>query len=219
MTPMTSYWNQLVTICKKFSLKPSQNGHTNKKRRVAKALSLSILILMSVVIPFAVMSSASSASSTSGTSSTSNATSATTATSSLDYQLWVQPYLAKLEKIRAVLMTPYTVGNQHYGYDSTFGLIRGGNIEASPALGIGSGYQDVIVGIDNNLEGSYSLDYFNSAASPLVGQTGFSPVNTNVYGNVRALLSENWVGVGACTSPFNQYTYPSSFSLLERTEA
>ena len=46
-----------------------------------------------------------------------------------DYQLWVQPYLPQLEKIREVLMTPYTLGTQHYGYDSTFGLIRGGNTQ------------------------------------------------------------------------------------------
>ncbi len=86
-------------------------------------------------------------------------------------------------------------------------------------IGVGSGYNDVIVAIDNNLEGSASLDFFNSASSPLVGQSGFTPVTTNIYGDDRALLAKTWLGVGACSAPFVQYNYPSSFSLLDRREA
>jgi hypothetical protein len=163
---------------------------------------------------------------TSGHSTTSSITTFTTISqtstvsiSKLDYQLWVQPYLLQISGIRAVLMTPYASGRGHYGYDSSFGLVRGGNIEASPALGVTNGYQDVIVAIDNNLEGSYSLDYFNSADSVLMGQPGFIPQATNIYGNDRVLLSKSWDGVGSCSSPFVQYNYPSSFSLLDRREA
>jgi len=149
----------------------------------------------------------------------SKTTNSATLSTSQDYQLWVQPYLAQLEKIRQVLMAPYTIGSQHYGYDSGLGLVRGGNIEPSPAIGVGGGYNDVIVAIDNNLEGSASLDYFNSASSPLVGQAGFSVVNTNIYGNDRALLSKTWVGIGGCAAPFVQYNYPTSFALVDRREA
>ncbi|HXQ92244.1 MAG TPA: hypothetical protein VN739_04505 [Nitrososphaerales archaeon] len=136
-----------------------------------------------------------------------------------DYQLWVQPYLTQLEKIREVLMTPYTLGSQHYGYDSTFGLVRGGNIQPSPAIDVLGGYNDVIVAIDNNLEGSYSLDYFNSAQSVLSTVPGFQSVNTSIYANVRALLSQTWLGIGGCSAPFTTYTYPASFQLLDRREA
>jgi len=115
-------------------------------------------------------------------------------------------------------MTPYSLGNQHYGYDSTFGLVRGGNIEPSPAIGVSGGYNDVIVAIDNNLEGSYSLDYFNSAQSVLSTVAGFQPVNTSIYANVRSMLSKPWIGVGGCSSPFKTYSYPSSFQLLDRRE-
>jgi hypothetical protein len=182
---------------------PSKKENYHKSA-ISKTISVAALILISVVIPLSAVSKISS-----GASSTANQ----------DYQLWVQPYLAQLEKVRQVLMTPYTIGNQHYGYDATFGLVRGGNIEPSPAINVNGGYNDVIVAIDNNLEGSASLDYFNSASSPLVGQAGFVPVNTNIYGNVRALLSKTWVGIGGCSSPFVQYNYPSSFSLLDRREA
>jgi hypothetical protein len=177
---------------------------TSRKRAVSNTLSIAILILISVVIPLVTMSKTADGAALSA---------------SEDYQLWVQPYLSQLEHVRAVLMSPYTIGNQHYGYDSTTGLVRGGNIEPSPAIGISSGYNDVIVAIDNNLEGSASLDFFNSAASPLNGQPGFTPVSTNIYGNVRALLAETWIGVGACSEPFAQYNYPSSFKLLDRREA
>ena len=136
-----------------------------------------------------------------------------------DYQLWVQPYLPELEKIREVLMTPYTLGTQHYGYDSTFGLIRGGNTQASPAIGVSRGYNDAIVAIDNNLEGSYSLDYFNSAQSVLSSVIGFQAVNTSIYSNLRAILSKTWLGIGGCSIPFTTYSYPSSFQLLDRREA
>jgi hypothetical protein len=175
-----------------------------KKCAITSTLSVTVLILISVLVPLA---------------TTSKTTNGTALSVSEDYQLWVQPYLAQLEKVRAVLMTPYTIGNQHYGYDSTTGLVRGGNIEPSPAIGVKNGYNDVIVAIDNNLEGSASLDFFNSAASPFNGQVGFIPINTNIYGNVRALLAETWIGIGACNDPFTQYSYPSSFSLLDRREA
>jgi len=116
-------------------------------------------------------------------------------------------------------MTPYTLGSQHYGYDSTFGLVRGGNIQPSPAIDVPGGYNDVIVVIDNNLEGSYSLDYFNSAQSVLSTVPGFQSVNTSIYANVRAILSEAWLGIGGCSAPFTTYTYPASFQLLDRREA
>jgi hypothetical protein len=177
---------------------------TSRNRAVSNTLSIAILILISVVIPLV---------------TTSKMTEGAALSASEDYQLWVQPYLTQLEHVRAVLMSPYTIGNQHYGYDSTNGLVRGGNIEPSPAIGVSSGYNDVIVAIDNNLEGSASLDFFNSASSPLIGQSGFTPVSTNIYGNVRALLAKTWIGVGACSEPFAQYNYPSSFKLLDRREA
>ena len=167
--------------------------------------------------------STSSITSTSRASTTQTNTNSTQTssnfTSSEDYQLWVLPYLSQLENIRAVLMQSYSIGRGHYGYDSSFGLVRGGNIQANPAINVSNGYHDVIVAINNNLEGSYSLDYFNSANSVLLGQPGFTPQATNIYGNDRALLSKTWDGIGNCSSPFVQYTYPSSFSLFDRREA
>lgn len=177
---------------------------SDKRRALPKILASVIICIVMLTLPLASLNRSSGSS---------------TLSPSEDYQLWVQPYLSQLEKVREVLMTPYTEGNQHYGYDSNTGLIRGGNIEASPAIGVGSGYNDVVVAIDNNLEGSASLDYFNSPESPLNGQPGFSPVNTNIYENVRELLSETWIGVGGCSAPFTQYSYPSSFSLLDMREA
>lgn len=182
----------------------SQAKNKRRIKALSKTLSVTFLILVTVAIPLAL---------------TSKISSGTTLSVSEDYQLWVEPYLSQLEKVREVLMTPYTIGPQHYGYDSVTGLVRGGNIEPSPAIGVSGGYQDVIVAIDNNLEGSASLDFFNSASSPLNGQPGFSPVSTNIYGNVRALLNGTWIGVGACSPPFVEYSYPSSFSLLDRREA
>jgi len=156
---------------------------------------------------------------TSSSASTTSTCQAQSCFNEQDYQLWVQPYLAQLEKIRAVLMQPYTLGSQHYGYDPTFGMIRGGNIEPSPAIRVSGGYNDVIVAIDNNLEGSYSLDYFNSPGSVLSSVSGFHSVDTNIYGNVRSLLSKSWLGIGGCSSPFSTFNYPTSFRLLDRREA
>jgi hypothetical protein len=95
-----------------------------------------------------------------------------------DFASWIQPYESHIEKVRAVLMTPYTLGQQHYGYDGTFGLVRGANIEPSPAIGVSNGYNDAIVLIDNNLEGSASLDFWNSYAG----------VKSSVEANCRAFL-------------------------------
>ena len=146
-----------------------------------------------------------------------------------DYDYFVQPNLAKIETIREVLMSNYVEGSQDYGYSSTFGISCGGNIEPSPALGKGttypavqdytkSAYHDTCVLIDNNLEGGLFLDYFNSPSSVLVNQSGFHSVFTNVYGNTRAFLTESFIGVGGCSSPFASYNYPSSFALLDRRE-
>ena len=202
----------LIIITSLVKTMKSNNQHNTKT-------VLSILIAMIVIAPTLSVGFQSSNSlstltinqvqSPLTTISTTNTITNTVNTTSLDYQLWVQPYLKQLEKIREVLMTPYTLGNQHYGYDSTFGLIRGGNIESSPAINVGAGYNDVIVAIDNNLEGAYSLDYANS----LVG------ISTNIYTNVRVLLNNVWNGIGACSKPFIQYSYPSSFSLLDMRES
>ena len=141
------------------------------------------------------------------------------AESTQDYDYFIQPNLASLESIREVLMTPYTIGSQHYGYNtSPFGLSCGANIEASPAIGVSNGYNNACVLIDNNLEGGMFLDYFNSPSSVLINQSGFHSVFTNIYGNTRAYLTETFIGVGACSMPFVNYNYPSSFALLDRRE-
>ncbi len=150
---------------------------------------------------------------------------------SQDVQMFVCPYLNQLERIRAVLMRPYMPGqSQSYGFDSTIGLTCGGNIEPSPALGnagpthdyTSGGYHDTCVGIDNNFEGSKSLDYFNNVGSILTGIPGWtvSSPASNIYGTVTNLLDNmSWNGVGGCPSPFTQYSYPSGFQLLDRREA
>jgi len=126
-------------------------------------------------------------------------------------------------------MSPYTVGNQHYGYDDqiqtsfagTIGLTCGGNIEPSPAIGVShGGYWNVCVAIDNNLEGSASLDYFNSLTSILAGQPNCCPGATSIYTYVRTILGQTWDGVGGCSMPFQKYTYPGSFAgFVDRREA
>jgi hypothetical protein len=149
---------------------------------------------------------------------------------------FVLPYLSQLEKIREVLMTPFTPGS--YGYDPTTGLVCGGNIEASPAIGVQSGYNDVCVLTDNNIEGGNALDYFNGASSVLSGLTAFSTFNqgyfdtaivhnnvsyyylsSNVYNTTRSYLSQPFYGIGGCPSPFSPVLYPSSFTpLYDRRE-
>jgi hypothetical protein len=116
-------------------------------------------------------------------------------------------------------MKTYTVGNQHYGFDQTIGQVCGGNIEPSPAIGVKNGYNNACVGIDSNLEGGMSLDFFNSAQSVFLGLSGFSSQATTIYQTDRTLLSNTWLGIGACSSPFKTYNYPSSFPLLDRREA
>ena len=141
-----------------------------------------------------------------------------------DYPQWVKPYLANLERIREVLMKPYSIGAQHYGFDANFGLVAGGNVEASPALGVKAGYGNVIALINPNFEGGAALDDFNSANSVLAGQTGFSAQTTSIYANSRKMLSEStFDGIGSCQpakdGTFVQYSYPKSFALLDRREA
>lgn len=141
-----------------------------------------------------------------------------TSVSQQDYETFVSPYLSNLEKIREVLMQPYTIGNQYYGYNSAVGLTCGGNIEASPAIGVSNGYNNACVIIDNNLEGGCALDYFNSAKSVLSSVSGWQEQNTNICGTVRQYLGGTWYGVGGCSAPFTTFSYPSSFSLLDQRE-
>lgn len=165
-----------------------------------RAIALIILLaLVSIIIPFVVVNYSSSISATQ------------------DYQLWVQPYLSDIEKVRAVLMTPYVIGS--WGYDHATGTVCGGSVESSPAIGVKAGYQNICVLTDNNIEGSLSLDYFNSANSPLVGQPGFSVIPTQIYNITRAYLSEPFYAIGGCAIPFQVVSYPSSFQLLDRREA
>ena len=116
------------------------------------------------------------------------------------------------------MMTPFQTGS--FGYNSQYGLIEGGGIEPSPAIGVPGGYNNIIVISDNNLEGGLSLDYWNSASSPLVSTQAFINFDTKNYGTaivatdingaVRKYLSQTWYGVGACSAPFASYTYPGS---------
>jgi len=145
-----------------------------------------------------------------------------------DPQFWT-PYLSQLENIREVLMTPYGTGS--YGYDSGINLTAGGNIEPSPAIGVTTGgYHNVAVAIDNNLEGSAALDFFNSASSPLAESSAIFPafstfnmryyltnpiysttndsLSTTIYNTDRSFLNQTWYGVGSCTQ-FQTYYYHS----------
>lgn len=140
--------------------------------------------------------------------------------SSQDYELWVEPYLSQLAQIEAVLTQPYSPGtSDSFGYYPALGLSCGGNVEASTAMDIASGYNNVCVLIDNNLEGGASLDYFASPSSVLVGQPGFNQINLQIYTNTRRYLSQPFFGIGPCSEPFTVYNYPSSFALLDRREA
>jgi hypothetical protein len=115
-----------------------------------------------------------------------------------DFTLWVQPYLGNIEQVRRILMTPYVLAKGHYGYDSTFGLVRGANIEPSPAIGITSPNNDAIVLIDNNLEGSASLDFWNS----------YKGVASTVEANCRHFLdATSFDEIGTNCPPFPQMTY------------
>ena len=128
-----------------------------------------------------------------------------------DYNLFVAPYLDQIEAVRKVLMTPYPLPAQKgkYGYDSASGLIRGANIEPSPAIGVSGGNNDAIVYYDSNMEGSASLDFFNGVAG----------VSTQIFQTAyNTLTSATWYGVGACSKPFKAYRYPSDFPLLDRRD-
>jgi hypothetical protein len=144
----------------------------------------------------------------------------TSVSASQDYDLWVKPYLAQLARIETVLTQPYTPGSKDsYGYDPNIGLVCGGNVEPSAAIGVQNGYNNVCVLIDNNLEGGASLDYFASSSSVLVGQPDFNQENLQIYTDTRNYLLTPFYGVGPCTSPFPVYNYPSNFTLLDRREA
>jgi hypothetical protein len=137
-----------------------------------------------------------------------------------DYDLFVKPYLPQLAGIEAVLTKPYKPGTrENYGYDSSTGVTCGGNIEPSSAIQVSNGYNNVCVLIDNNLEGGASLDYFARSSSPLVGQSGFTPMNLQIYTNTRNFLSMPFYGIGPCSQPFQVYNYPGNFSLLDMREA
>jgi hypothetical protein len=126
-----------------------------------------------------------------------------------DYQLFVQPYLVQRERIRQIAMKPYTGQHGTYGYDARTGLFGGGNIEASPAIGVPAGNNDCDVLYDNNMEGGYFLDRLNLKAG----------VVTHIYSTAWNLVStKTWYGVGGCSKPFKSYTYPHSFPLLDRRD-
>jgi hypothetical protein len=191
---------------------------------MSKTIFLAILILTSIMIPFFVIF---------------KTTYSATPTTSEDYQLWVQPYLANIESVREVIMTPYTPqgSGTGWGYSTQYGLYQGGGIEPAPAIGVGNGYNNVIVISDNNIEGGLSMDYWNSPQSVLTSLSAFSNFNNANYGvavyptnfnsQVRSFNSMTWYGVGACSGPsFTAYQYPSSFNqggstgyLLDRREA
>lgn len=95
---------------------------------------------------------------------------------------FVCSYTTQLEKIRQVLMTPYSPGTtQSYGYYMPVGLTCGGNIEPSGLIGVNNGYNNVCVVTDNNIEGGGALDYFNSADSILNTSAQFSAWNFQEY--------------------------------------
>ena len=80
------------------------------------------------------------------------------AESTEDYDLFIQPNLAKINTIREVLMTPYVVGHDNYGYKSGTGagagLTCGANVEYSintPFPNVANGYVNGCVLIDNDL--------------------------------------------------------------------
>ncbi len=214
---MGTYRKQLDKIDEEGNGDNLQRIRTRNKRAVSKTISIAILIFISVVIPFFAML---------------NTSYSATPPSSEDYQLWVQPYLSQIEGVREVMMTPFQTGS--FGYNAQYGLVEGGGIEPSPAIGVPGGYNNIIVISDNNLEGGLSLDYWNSASSPLASlQTfinfntknyGSGTVDTDINGQVRKYLSQTWFGVGACSAPFTPYTYPGSFHgtssgyLLDRRE-
>ncbi len=114
-----------------------------------------------------------------------------------DFTAWVEPYLTQIDKVRQVLMTPYVLAPNNYGYDPGFGLVRGGNIEPSPAIGVTASNEDVIVLIDNNLEGSASLDFWNS----------YSGVTTTVEANCRGYLAKTFDEISSNCPPFPTTTY------------
>jgi hypothetical protein len=192
------------------------------------AIIIALIAATSTYIFFLAPSTTTPVSSSTTTSITSFTTASTSIISSTaasvntvqDYNLFVEPYLAQLTTIEAVLTQPYDAGSrQSYGYDPTFGVTCGGNIEPAPAINVSNGYNNVCVLIDNNLEGGASLDYFASSSSVLVGQLNFSSMNLQVYTKTRQYLSMPFYGIGSCSPLFTVYNYPSNFSLLDRREA
>lgn len=155
---------------------------------------------------------------TSTSTSTSSSTSTTSTSTSQNYP-FISPYLQQLEGIRAVLMQPFFVGNQRYGFDPAVGEVCGGNVEASPAVGIKAGYNTVCVQTDVNIEGGCSLDYFNSRDSILNDTPGWSYEDTDICQMVRLYLSEPFYAIGGCSEPFQVVSYRASFSLLDRRES
>jgi hypothetical protein len=172
-----------------------------------------------------------------------------------DMALFVCPNISNLEGIREVLMSPYTgvygcEGHQQcYGFDpdvginNDYGLSCGGNVEPSLAINVHNGYNNLCVLTDNNIEGGYGLDYFNSADSILTADPAFGAFNAQYYAGVmypngsliynaaandslatnilvttRAYLAQPFDAIGPCQATFNVYNYPSSFQTFDRRE-
>jgi hypothetical protein len=94
----------------------------------------------------------------------------TTNNPSSDYTFFIQPNLAREEKLREWFMSPFDLSSSKAGYDPTYGMIRGGYWSGE--------FQDGFVLIDTQLIVANTLDYLNS-------QVG---VSTHIQANLEQWL-------------------------------
>jgi hypothetical protein len=115
-------------------------------------------------------------------------TSTTQISPSSDYDFFVAPWTAQIESIRSWLMLPISPEQivsgikKQFGYDSTYGMIRGGHWPNGTYCGLKPAYRNGFVLIDNNLLLGRSLDYLNAQAG----------ITTSIEANCRMWLSQTW---------------------------
>lgn|SRR5579872_1266271 len=115
-------------------------------------------------------------------------TTTTTTSESIDYNFFIAPWVNQIESIRSWMMLPISPGatvsgvKKQFGYDSTYGMIRGGHWPNGAYCNIDPAYRNGFVLIDNNLLLGKSLDYLNA-------QLG---INTTIDANCRMYLGQTW---------------------------
>ena len=155
------------------------SGRVNPEHSTASTIETSTETKSSTQLP-------QTQSSETTTSSTSDTVSSASGTD--DYSFWVEPFKENYSNLVSYIMKPYPDSKRTYGFDSTYGMIRGCNIEgytdALTGVSYPSGYNNGFVMIDSNILCGRPLDYWNALNGSFA---------TQIDANCRAWLAKTWV--------------------------